>query len=199
MTDQLTAWFMNGYLTSWLTDCLRAFWRNVFTYTLKYYVTNSTVQDYWPTHLMVYGWLIGWLGDSAVEGLNDLCWFIEQFFINWLHCLKTDQLTERFVAGWLTNELTLLSADWPTDRMIYGLLINWITDCTVWGLTNWLNDLWLVDWLNNWLYCQGTDQLVDWPSNWVYCLETDQLTEWFIAGWLTNCSVADSTVWDLTD
>ena len=39
MTDQLTAWLLNGYLTAWLTDCLRAFWGNAFTYTLKYYVT----------------------------------------------------------------------------------------------------------------------------------------------------------------
>ena len=61
--------------------------------------------------------------------------------------------------------------------MIYGSFIDWTTDSTV----------------------RETDQLVDWPSNWVYCLETDQLTEWFIAGWLTNYSVADSTVLELTN
>ena len=92
--------------------------------------------------------------------------------------------------------------------MISGWLINWVTDSTVRGLTNWLNDLWLIDWLSNWLYCLGTDHLtqlffgwlidwvtdstvwgltnwlndlwlVNWLSNWFYCLGTDQLTEWF--------------------
>ena len=54
--------------------------------------------------------------------------------------------------------------------MIYGWLTDWLTDPTVQGLTNWLNDLWLVAWLSNWPYCPGTDQL----------------TEWLMAGWLTE-------------
>ena len=62
----------------------------------------------------------------------------------------------------LTEYLTLLSRDWPTDWMIYGWLIHWPADSTVLGPTNWHYYLWLVDWLTNWLYCPWTDQLTDW-------------------------------------
>ena len=117
---------------------------------------------------------------------------------NWLYCPETHQLTEWFVADWLTNWLTdWLRAYWVihwltkilcewlhyprTDQhmkwltnvwlyCLYGSLTDWITDSTVRELTNTLNDLWLVDWLINWLYCPGTDQL----------------TEWLMAGWLTE-------------
>ena len=39
--------------------------------------------------------------------------------------------------------------DWPTDWMIYGWFIDWLTDSTVQGRTKWLNDLinWLIDWI----------------------------------------------------
>ena len=102
-------------------------------------------------------------------------------------------LSENWPTVWLTEYLTLLSGDWPTDWMIYGWLIDritdatvrtdhwsklfmagwltdWLTFCTVWRLTNWLNGLWLVDWL----------------TNWCYCLTTNQHGEWFIVGWLTE-------------
>ena len=168
---------------------------------------------------MIYGLLINWITDCTVWGLtnwlNDL-WLVDwlnnwlycqgtdqlvDWPSNWVYCLETDQLTERFIAGWLTNYSVADSTFWELTNWLNDLwLVEWLNNslyCR--GLTNWLNDLWLVDWLNNWLYCQGTDQLVDWPSNWVYCLETDQLTERFIAGWLTNYSVADSTFWELTN
>ena len=103
--------------------------------------------------------------------------------------------------------------------MISGWLINWVTDSTVWGLTNWLNDLWLIDWLSNWLYCLGTYHLtqlffgwlIDWVTdstvreltNWLNDLWlVDWLTDWpglltqawfYFTEWMTYC--LDSTVW----
>ena len=86
--------------------------------------------------------------------------------------------------------------------MIYDWLIDPVTDSTVQGLSNWLNDLWLILWqkkktvleltnktdstflrLTNWL---NDLWLVDWLTNWLYYPKTDQHTEWFIAGGLTE-------------
>ena len=122
-----------------------------------------------------------------------------------LNCPGTDQLTEWFIANWIVLGLTIclnhvwlieLSGDWPTDSMIEGWLIDWLTDSTLRILTNWLNHLWLIDWLTYWLYCPRTKQLmrdfrltelsvrgltkllnvlwlIDWLNNWLY---------WMISG-----------------
>ena len=54
--------------------------------------------------------------------------------------------------------------------MINGRFIAWLADSNIRGLTNWLNDLWLVDLLNDWLYCPWTNQV----------------SEWFMADWLND-------------
>ena len=79
--------------------------------------------------------------------------------------------------------------------MVYGWLIDRVTDSTIQGLTNWLIDLWLVDWQTSWLYCLGTDQLTEWlmagclkekltplswnwPNNWmIYGSFIDRITD----------------------
>ena len=87
-------------------------------------------------------------------------------------------------------------------------MIDPVTDSTVQGLSNWLNDLWLVLWQKKKLSCPDqlmsavtnkTDSivlrvtnwlndlwLVDWLTSWLYYPKTDQHTEWFIAGCLTE-------------
>ena len=157
---------------------------------------------------MIYGWLIDWVNDSTVDQLTGFyCWFIDGLtdslvtgspfdqIIVFTGSPRTDQLTEQF--DWLTEYLTLLSRDWPSHGMmyiylpLYGWLIDWLADSTVRGLTNWLNDLWLVYWLTNWLYCLKTDQhtewwnLVDWLNKWLHCPRTDHQSKWFMDGWLT--------------
>ena len=86
------------------------------------------------------------------------------------------------------------------------LLTFW--ECRKFLITKLQNDLWLVDWLTNWLYCTGTDQLTewflpDWLTNWLYCPKTYQLNKWFMADWLTNwlyCTGTDQlTEWFLPD
>ena len=79
--------------------------------------------------------------------------------------------------------------------MVYGWLIDRVTDSTIQGLTNWLIDLWLVDWQTSWLYCLATDQLTEWlmagclkekltplswnwPNNWmIYGSFIDRITD----------------------
>ena len=79
--------------------------------------------------------------------------------------------------------------------MVYGWLIDRVTDSTIQGLTNWLIDLWLVDWQTSWLYSLGTDQLTEWlmagclkekltplswnwPNNWmIYGSFIDRITD----------------------
>ena len=101
------------------------------------------------------------------------------------------------IYGWLI--------DWVTDFTVWGLtiwlnyflgwLIDWVTDFTVWGLTNWLNDLWLVNWLSNWFYCLGTDQLTEW-----FPIELSRFwpNDWMINGWLIDWLI-NSTVRELTN
>ena len=65
-------------------------------------------------------------------------------------------------------------------------MIDPVTDSTVQGLSNWLNDLWLVLWQKkklslNWPINVSNDQ-----QNWLYCPETDQLAKWFMVGWLVD-------------
>ena len=127
----------------------------------------------WLTDWMIFGRLIDWITDSTVWGLanqlNDF-WLIDSLS-NWPYCPRTDQLTEWFMANWIVLELAKwlndfwlieLSRGWPSDWIIYGWLIDWLTDSTVWGLANWLNDFWLIYWLSNWLYCPGTDHPTEW-------------------------------------
>ena len=47
-TDQLTEWFMAGLLVDQLT----------------------LLSEDWPTHWMIYSWLIYWIRDSTVQGLT---------------------------------------------------------------------------------------------------------------------------------
>ena len=73
--------------------------------------------------------------------------------------------------------MTLLSGYWPTDWIIYGWLIDWLTDSTVQGLSNWceisgqLNCL-SGDWPNYWMFYGW---LIDWITH---------STEWFQANWI---------------
>ena len=75
------------------------------------------------------------------------------------------------------------SYDFFTVRELTNWLVGWISDSTVQGLTNWLNDLWLVDWQNN-----ITDATV----------RTDHWSKLFMAGWLTDW-LTFCTVWRLTN
>ena len=80
--------------------------------------------------------------------------------------------------------------------MIYGWLIDWVTDCTVRGLTNWLNDLCLIDWLSNWLYCLGTDQLTEWfPIELSGFWPNDLMINGWLIDWLINSTVRELTNW----
>ena len=146
---------------------------------------------------MIYGWLIDWPADSTVRGLTN--WLIDLWLIdrltnwlycvgtyqviewfdwlvdwlnNWLYCEGTDHLTEWFVGDWLTYWLT----DWPTANWV----IHWVTENNTMWLTllseNWLTHwilIQLIDWLNNWLYCQRLTNwlndlwLVDWLPDWL--------------------------------
>ena len=95
----------------------------------------------------------------------------DQMISSSLNCPGTDHLNEWFVADWI-----------------------------VWGLTFWMNDLWLIelsgDWPSEWMIC-----------GWLNCLGTDQLAAWFMANWIvwgvtnsvTERFVADWIVWGLTN
>ena len=69
------------------------------------------------------------------------------------YCSRTDQLTEWF--DWLAEYLTLLSRDWPTDWMIYGWLIDRITDATV--RTDYWSELFMAGWFTDSNVCWLTD------------------------------------------
>ena len=128
------------------------------------------------------------------------------------------------VAHWLTDSLTLLSMDCPTDLMIDGWLNDWLTDTTVWGLTEWLNDFWLIELsrdivqdLTNWLNDLWLIELFgDWPTDWMsFCWLIDWVTDstvqglanwlndFWLIGWLTNwlyCpGTGQLTEWFLAD
>ena len=137
-TDQLTEWFMAGLLVDQLT----------------------LLSEDWPTHWMIYSWLIYWISDSTVQGLtigpkylwvvgwvtiwlNDL--LLVDWLNTWLYCPGPDQLTEWFIADWLFNYSCSYSCN-----------------SNIWGLTNWLNALCLVYWLNYRMYCPGTNQATEW-------------------------------------
>ena len=99
-TAQLTEWFMADWLTDWLTDS--TFWGLTKWFNDFWLIELS---GYWPSDWMIYGWLIDWATDSTVWGLtnwlNDL-WLID-WLSNWLYCPGADQLTEWFMADWLTE------------------------------------------------------------------------------------------------
>ena len=122
-TDQLTEWFMAGLLVDQLTPLYKD----------------------WPTHWMIYSWLIYWISDSTVQGLT---------------------IGPKYnMSGWLSDYLTLMSGNLPTDWMIYCWLIDWIPDSTVQGLTNWLNDLLLIDCLTTVVATAVTLTSGDWPTD----------------------------------
>ena len=146
-TDQLTEQLM----VDWLTDSLSLF------------------SEDWPTDWKIYG-LIDWLTDSIVwrrtNWLSDLWliklsrdWPTDSMIYGYLNCLGRGQLTEWFMAGWLTHCLTVSLC---------------MTDSAVKGLTRWLNDLRLITWLTNWL-----------NDLWLIELSRDWPTDWMIYGWLT--------------
>ena len=76
-------------------------------------MANSTVQelanwlnDLWlielsgdsQPHWKIYGWFIDWLTNSAVQGLAN---WLNDFGL--IELSRTNQLTERFMADWLTD------------------------------------------------------------------------------------------------
>ena len=160
-----------------------------------------------PTEWL-YSWLTDWITDFnelwLIDLLTDrlrvycLIHWLTKILCDWLYCPRADQHTKWFtksVSGWLTEYLTLLFDDLPTDWIIYRWLIAWLAKSTLQGLTNQLNDLWLVDWLTSCLYCPETNQLTEWfmtgwlttaVSSWLNCPEIDQLTEQFMAGWFCD-------------
>ena len=135
-------------------------------------------------------------------------WLLEILY-DWLCCLGTDQVTQWFKADYLTDKLTLLSRDWPSDWTIYCWLIDWLTYSIIWRLTNWLKDLWLFalsrDWLTDWkIY----GWLIDWLSNstvrgltnwlsdlWLIELSGDWPTDWMIHGYLNCFGTGKLTEW----
>ena len=93
-----------------------------------------------PTEWL-YSWLTDWITDFA-----DL-WLINNY---WL----PDRLRVYLVIYWLTKILCdWLYCPWLTktlnDLQMYLWLIDWKTDCTVRRLTNWLNNLWLADYMTS--------------------------------------------------
>ena len=104
-TSKVVEWFIADWLTDKLTQLCEGWLTNWIVYGwLIAWLANSTVQDR-PTNWMIYGWLIGWLADSTVQGLTNCpngLWLVD-WPSNWLYCPETDQLTEWFIVGWLTN------------------------------------------------------------------------------------------------
>ena len=80
-----------------------------------------------------------------------------------------------------------MSGDLPTYGMIHGWLINWLTDSTVRGLTNWPNYLWLVDWLTDLTYQLTKLFIAGSLTNWLYFAGTNQwLNDLWMIDWLTD-------------
>ena len=142
-----------------------------------------TVAVLWPID-----WLTHWLYYPGTAQLTE--WFMADWLTDCLtdstfklNCPGTDHLTEWFIANWIVGEL----ANWLNDLWLIKLSGNWPTDRLIYGYCNW------IDWeLANWLNDPRLIELFrDWPSDWMICgwlnwPGTDQLTEWFIADCLTE-------------
>ena len=105
---------------------------------------TDQLTEWFMAGLLVDNWLYCLKTDQHTEWWNLVDWLNK-----WLHCPRTDHRTKWFMDGWLTDYLTLMSGNLPTDWMVYCWLIDWIPDCTVQGLTNWLNDLLLIHYLTS--------------------------------------------------
>ena len=75
--------------------------------------------------------MANWIIWGLANWFNDLR--LINWLTDWLYSQDTDQLTESFMADWLTDLLTLLSKDWATDERFQA----------------------------NWIVCPGTDQITE--------------------------------------
>ena len=125
-------------------------WLTGFTVRKLMNVLNAYCVIHWPTEILYY-----WLYCLGVFKLTE--WFMTYWLTVGLpsliyslkYCMPdytANQLTEWFVADWWTDWSTLLSKDWLSYWIVYRWLIDLLTLVSE-VLTNWLNDLWLTDWL----------------------------------------------------
>ena len=141
--DWPTDWVIYGWLIDWLTDStvqVLTNWLNDLW--LVDWLTDPTVQvltnwlnDLWLFNLLNSLWVIDWLTDSTLWG--------------------TDQLTEWFMADCLTDRLYYPRTDKVTKCSLGNTFIDppkyCMTNSSVLVSTSWLNDLWLIDWVTDWL------------------------------------------------
>ena len=139
-----TNWMIYGWLIDWITDSFvhgLTNWLNDYSWLIDC-LTDSTVQvlnnwlnDLWLFNLLNSLWVIDWLTDSTLWG--------------------TDQLTEWFMADCLTDRLYYPRTDKVTKCSLGNKFIDppkyCMTNSSVWVSTSWLNDLWLIDWVTDWL------------------------------------------------
>ena len=62
---------------------------------------------------------LNWLYCPETDQLTEWLMLVD-WLTNWLYGQKTDEHTEWFIAGWLTDKLTLLSEDWQTYWTLTG-------------------------------------------------------------------------------
>ena len=178
---------MFAWLTNWFycpksderTECLLC---NTLTHwnTVLLTILSEGLQADW----MIYDLLI----DCRASFLN----LLTEILHAWLYCKPTNWLW--FMADWLT----LFSEDWLTYWIVYRWLIDLMT-LILEVLTNWMDDLWLIVWLSNWLYYPKTDKLTEcslgntFIDPLKYCMtdssvwgSTSWLNDLWLIDWLTD-------------